>query len=214
MGQLTHNMVARNIRLFAVTPYGDLSTGQLAANNMEQPVREQNGVRPLYAWGMYNYCGGSRDFEQMQCGPRSFGHTFDVVDAVSTDVPRGNSASSVPFSSLNQDSIKNYSRAAFYLLFVGTVLTGVAFIVALLFHPAALSLAAFLTFLAFALLTCGASIDTYFINKMKYHTPNIQDNVFHFGNALWMFWAAVGSTLVAFPCLLGGATGGHETSAY
>ena len=94
------------------------------------------------------------------------------------------------------------------------MITGVAFLVALLFHPAALSVAAFLTFLGFALLTCGVSIDTYFINQMKYHTVNIQDNMVHFGNALWMFWAAVGSTLLAIPCLLGGATGGHETTAY
>lgn len=213
MGQLTGNMVARNIRLFSVQPYNDFENGKGTTGKYDYPIGQNNGIRPLYAWGLYNYCGGSTDYEVLRCSPSKFGFTFNIVQAVADDIPANISNINLPAIE-NQSSITNYTRAAFYLLFVGTILVGVAFLVSLLFHPAALSLASILTFLGFAVLVCGASIDTYFINQLKNHTLGIQSSMIEFGNALWMFWAAVGAALFAMPGLIGGAAAGHADTPY
>ena len=213
MGQLTGNKVSRNIRMFSVLPYNDVENGKGTTSNYDSPIGQKNGIRPLYAWGLYNYCGGSTDYEVLRCTSSKFGFTINIVRAVADDIP--GSANNINLPAIeNQPSITNYTRAAFYLLFVGTILVGVAFLVSLLFHPAALSMAVILTFFGFALLVCGASIDTYFINQLKNHTLGIQSSMIEFGNALWMFWAAVGAALFAMPGLLGGAAAGHAETPY
>lgn len=95
------------------------------------------------------------------------------------------------------------STAAFYLLFVGTILAGVAFLITCLIHMSALVIAAFFAFLAFALIAAGASIWTY----MVYEFRDIASASFRFdyGNALWFCWASVGCTLFALPALAGGS---------
>ena len=42
----------------------------------------------------------------------------------------------------------------------------------------------------------------------------IQSSMIEFGNALWMFWAAVGAALFAMPGLIGGAAAGHADTPY
>lgn len=199
MGQLTHNMVSRNIRLMDVHFAQGSIPQEAMASSMTAPIGQQNGVRAAYLWGMYNYCGGSDDYEKLACAEKGFGHSINVPDAVTKDVPQANSDVAQSLGSYsNQSSINRYTKAGFYLLFVGTILTGVAFIVSLLFVAPVMSLATILTFLAFAVLVCGAVMETYFISKMKSSPAGV---IVHYGNALWMFWAAIGCTLFAIPIL-------------
>jgi len=201
MGQLTHNMVARNIRVMKATVQAD-ALSQYMAQSFTNPLGQGLGLREKYSWGLYNYCGGSSDFEQVACEDKSFGHRINVPEAIRVDLPAGQS-SAADGQYANQDNINRYTRAAFYLLFVGTIIAGVAFIVSLLTHMAALSIASILAFLAFAVLVAGAGIETYFIAKMKDNSAQFVQ--VDYGNALWMFWAAAGACLVSIPLLVGGA---------
>ncbi|WFD21283.1 hypothetical protein MCAP1_003544 [Malassezia caprae] len=201
MGQLTHNMVARNIRIMKATVQTD-ALSQFMTKSFSNSLGQGLGLREQYSWGLYNYCGGSSDFENVACEDRSFGHRINLPEAIKADLPEGKtSAADGQYS--NQDNINRYTRAAFYLLFVGTIIAGVAFIVSVLIHMAALSIASILSFLAFAVLVAGAGIETYFIANMKDNSAEFVQ--VDYGNALWMFWAAAGACLVSIPLLVGGA---------
>lgn len=95
-----------------------------------------------------------------------------------------------------------------YLLFVGTILIGVAFLITCLVHFSALVIAAFFAFLAFALLASGASLWTYVIYQVRDIVGNTID--YQYGNALWMSWAAVGCALLSLPALGGGTAASRK----
>ena len=66
MGQITNNIVARNIHLAKFRP-GNLQQSlsedgmdakNIMATDQAARLKEHNGVRDLYAVGMYGYCGG------------------------------------------------------------------------------------------------------------------------------------------------------------
>ncbi|WFD24884.1 hypothetical protein MEQU1_003590 [Malassezia equina] len=201
MGQLTHNMVARNIRVMKATVQAN-QLPQLMTKSFTSPLGQGQGLREQYSWGLYNYCGGSSDFEQVACEDKSFGHRINVPQAIQADMPSGKSSAATG-QYPDQDNINSYTRAAFYLLFVGTIIAGVAFLVSVLTHMAALSISSILAFLAFAVLVAGAGIETYFIAKMKDNSAQLVQ--VDYGNALWMFWAAAGACMFAVPILVSGA---------
>lgn len=95
------------------------------------------------------------------------------------------------------------STAAFYLVFIGTILIGVAFLITCLIHMSALVIAGIFAFLAFALLLCGAAIYTYIIHEFK--KASSPAFLFDYGDSLWFTWASVGCALFAIPALLSGS---------
>lgn len=105
-------------------------------------------------------------------------------------------------------SIHTKTVAGMYLLFVGTILIGVAFLITCLVHFSALVIAAFFAFLAFALLVSGASLWTYVIHHVRDLVGNTID--YQYGNALWMSWAAVGCALLSLPALGGGTAASRK----
>lgn len=175
---------------------------EFMTKSFSNPLGQGLGLREQYSWGLYNYCGGSSDVEHVACEDKTFGHRINIPRAIQVDLPDGKS-SAVDGQYPNQNNINRYTRAAFYLLFVGTIIAGVAFFVSVLTHMAALSIASILSFLAFAVLVAGAGIETYFIAKMKDDSAQFV-NV-DYGNALWMFWAAAGACMFSIPLLVGGA---------
>ncbi|WFD32796.1 hypothetical protein MSPP1_003847 [Malassezia sp. CBS 17886] len=216
MSQLTNNMVARNIRMAYLTTNGfdgfvaaaaqGQSVKNVYASNQGAPLATHVGVRHLYAWGLYSYCGGQDDNGARSCSGRSFGHKFQPALAIGNDAskelePTVNNKLST--TRVQTSDMGRLSRAGMYLLFVGTVILGVAFLVTCLVHMSALVIAGFLTFLGFACVVSGSSIWTYVIHKAISGQPDgIQIN---YGNALWMAWAATGSSLIAIPALSAGS---------
>lgn len=201
MGQLTRNMVARNIRIMKANVQSS-ALSSVMTDSFDSPLGRAQGLREQYSWGLYNYCGGSSDLEHVVCEGSTFGNQINIPRAILEDLPSGRS-NAVSGRYPNQDSIDRYTRAAFYLLFVGTIIAGVAFFVSVLTHMAALSISSILAFLAFAVLVAGAGIETYFIANMKDNSAQFVQ--VDYGNALWMFWAAAGACLVSIPMLVGGA---------
>ena len=95
------------------------------------------------------------------------------------------------------------SVAAFYLLFLGTIFAGVAFLITCLIHMSALVVAAFFAFLSFAILVCGAAIWTYIVHRFK--DISSAPYVFDYGVSLWFAWTSVACTLFAIPALASGS---------
>ena len=95
------------------------------------------------------------------------------------------------------------SRAAFYLLFIGTIFAGIAFLITCLIHMSALVIAGMLAFVSFALLVAGAAIWTYIIHEFK--KISSAPYMINYGDSLWFTWAAVGCLLFALPTLLSGS---------
>ena len=60
MGQLTHNIVARNIRMLSaefqssIIAENGVFNSELA-KTLREPIAEHLGIRPLYAWGPVSY---------------------------------------------------------------------------------------------------------------------------------------------------------------
>lgn len=209
IGQLTHNVVSRSIRMVSAR-VGAGVPPDVMARSMTTAIGQHNGVRSEYSWGLYNHCGGFPDSDQIACSEGGFGHSVDIPQAIMEDLPSSNSQNSASmigqFS--NQGAINHYTQVAFYLLFVGTILVGVAFLVSLLWHMSMLTIASILNFLGFCLLVSGAIIYTYFVSTMRHKSALDID----YGNALWMFWAAIGASLFAIPVLATAAS--KSSSAY
>ena len=115
-----------------------------------------------------------------------------------------------PFYPLINKSFRVYRKTADaqYLLFVGTILVCIAFLITCLVRSSALICSACFAFVAFALLVSGASIYTYALYQYRAWAAGVY--VFIYGNALWMTWAAVGCTLFSIPALASGISASRK----
>lgn len=154
-----------------------------------------------------DYCGFWSNQKSGVCSSKGFGHPFDPVNAVyvrlfadpSTNLAHVGDVSKLESALTPLSNLQQKSKAAFYLLFVGTILIGLAFLITCLVHMSALVIAGFFAFVGFALLVSGAAIYTYILHKFKTGTP-LGFN-FDYGNSLWFAWAAAACALFALPAL-------------
>ncbi|WFD08559.1 hypothetical protein MVES1_003935 [Malassezia vespertilionis] len=162
--------------------------GQAGANIGRLPNGRDEGVE--VDWGMYNHClHVSTKSESLVCSDRKFGQRFNPADGLKlvagiTSVPASDLVDKVPI--INQwDKL---SKGGMYCLFLGTIFTGLAFLIACFFARPFTIIAAVLTFLGFALLLSGASIWTFMIRKLiKDEMPPFE---YKYGNSLWFMCIA------------------------
>lgn len=205
MGQLTQNTVARhlymaNLDLAKYTP----STDPVYSTNLSQPLQQHQGLRRQYYWGLYSVCGGDGIDGQRECSDRRFGHQFDPINLLVDDTAN---VTALPVSQARgrlHDThwLHLYSRVGFYFLFVGTILTGLTFLAGLASEGGLFLLSSGLAFVTGAVLAVGAGMWTAVLaetRKTLQHNPGPFAGItLHFGQSLWMTWAAVGSALLAF----------------
>lgn len=211
VGQLTTNIVARNIsiaRLNLVNPNNLLQTASDVASDVAKALGLSNGqtLSPpqQIKWGLYSHCAYYGNNNPV-CTPHGFGQQFDPVKALTTDMGLTFTGGVNSFYE-NDKRISNLhekSVAAFYLLFLGTIFAGVAFLITCLIHMSALVVAAFFAFLSFAILVCGAAIWTYIVHRFK--DISSAPYVFDYGVSLWFAWTSVACTLFAIPALASGS---------
>ncbi|SPO20024.1 related to PUN1 - plasma membrane protein with a role in cell wall integrity [Ustilago trichophora] len=221
ISQLTDNIVTRNIRFVSVdtSGLGDAlsrsgnSVGNLYANNQAAPVGQGNGIRNDYQWGLYRYCAGQPSGSDRACTSRSFGFEFLPTDAILADAPqdaRQQIQNFLPESTFRDSKyLGDYSKPAMYLIFIGSCLAFLAWIAGLLSNRFAFLAAAFLALLAALTLGVGAAILTAIYTKARSSVNNQQYGiVVHYGNALWITWAAfVACVLAIVPYILSCCTG-------
>lgn len=220
MGQLTQNMVARNMYIanldlrHATAASSPVFSPSAFSSNLSEPLLEHQGLRREYYWGLYSVCGGDGTTGTRKCSPRSFGHQFDplavvVADTANVTAIPGQVISSPNSSGKLQDQhwLHVFSRVGFYFLFVGTILTGALFLAGAAAEGVFFLLAAGFALLTGAVLCVGAGMWTAVVSESRktvHQGSGAQLGIeIHFGNLLWMIWAAAGATLAAtFPFLL------------
>ncbi|KAJ1031720.1 hypothetical protein NDA13_002109 [Ustilago tritici] len=220
IGQLTNNIVTRNIRYVTVDTTGlgnALSTAgsnvaNLYTNDPDSPVGQGNGVRQSYQWGLYNYCAGQPSGDDRSCSQRNFGFEWLPVDAILRDAPqdaRQQIQNFLPESTFRDSKyLGDYSKPAMYLIFIGFCLAFLAWVAGLLSHRFAFLGAAFIALLGALALGVGAALLTAIYTKAKDSVGGQYGVQVRYGNALWITWAAfVACVLAIVPYILSCCTG-------
>ncbi len=204
------NVVARAFWLTQVDTTGLANTAGVNANTLyaqdqAAPLLTNQGLRDQYYWGMYSVCGGVGQSGARACSPNQFGHRFEPLLTFQEDAPQGTNINQLAPAGVFQDSsyLGRFSNAAFYLLFIGTILVGLAFIIGILSNRFAFLLAALLALAGAACLAVGAAIWTAIIARVR---KTLQDNAIgvavYYGRSIWMAWASFGAAAIAFPFLI------------
>jgi len=214
IGSTNHNNIARGIALIKVNVSG-LEAGLTAAtgdpspgffsNTPQDPLGQRLGVRKIYEWGFYGYCG----YTDLAAGAglctaegnSSFGYPFDPKAAIIADA-RSNYTTLLDL--LIQDTTpigmvgrnKSASVAGFAFIFMGSLSTALAFLTGLIRGGITFTLAlVFSIFGAFTTLI-GAAVWSGLVGAM-----NSEGNIIvalntkigittSSGSALWLIWTA------------------------
>ncbi|EPQ28791.1 uncharacterized protein PFL1_03594 [Pseudozyma flocculosa PF-1] len=221
VGQLTNNIVARNIRFVsldttglqdAISRSGGAAPNNLYASDQRSTIAAGNGIKRDYQWGLYNYCGGEPSGSNRDCVDSTFNFKWDPVNALLADTPQGARNEVQSFLPQNtftdSDYLRKYSQAAFWLIFIGTILTGLAWLTGFTANRFGFFGAAIFAFLAALALGVGAAIETAIYTKARDAIGNQYGLNLDYGNALWFIWAAfVGCVLSIVPYLISCCTG-------
>jgi len=218
MGQISQNIVARNIYYAELDLTGLGGGGALPATvfagDQAAPSLQNQGLKETYQWGLYNFCGGAGNTRS--CGPRGFGDgRFEPLQVLYADINQqyqtqlNQTVSEGTFA--DSDYLGRFSHAAFWLIFIGTVLAGLTFLLGFLAHRFAFLVAALVALLGAAALGAGAAIFTAILVKARDSIADVAGAQLHLTNALWMMWAAFGAlTLSIVPFIISCCTGRSE----
>lgn len=107
----------------------------LYTNNASTPLAQHLGLRNFYDFGLYRYCAyvnGSHG----TCSPHVTADKLQPYEAVTSDMPEQYTiitdaliSELPPTTFSNSQYLGEFSRAAYYLLLLGSVASGLAFIV-------------------------------------------------------------------------------------
>ncbi|KAL9938689.1 hypothetical protein V8E36_002408 [Tilletia maclaganii] len=232
IGQLSNNIVARHIRMAQITTVATpgsssssfqdfLNVNGIYAQNQAAASGEGNGIKERYEWGLYNYCGGDLERDARSCSPHQFSHRFQPLATLESDAPQQFQAQinqTVPSDLTFADSnyLARFSHAAFWLLFIGTIIAGLSFLTGFAAHRFAFLLAAIFALLGALLIGVGAAIWTALAVRVDRSLENNNIGVtFYYGNALWFYWGAfVGEALAIVPYILSCCAGRSKKSDY
>ncbi|KAF8319369.1 hypothetical protein DL93DRAFT_2164581 [Clavulina sp. PMI_390] len=226
-GSTTHNAVARDISIVNVNVSGfgvalAKSTGltfpDLYNNTPFSPLEQGYGLRQVYRWGFYGYCGyinpASGEGVCTAEGNGSFAFPLDILHVIGAEIPPADQTvaeltiEEAPGKIKDSNYDVNTSKAGFVFVFFGTVATFLTFLAGLIRHNATFTIAFVLSIISTLTLLIGASIYTALIGQMQpinsyeVYSTSIGITV-TYGVALWLIWASFAADLVAiFPYFL------------
>lgn len=104
----------------------------LYTNNASAPLQQQAGLRQLYKFGLYSHCAYVNDTAG-RCGNETVGEQFKPYNVLISDMPSNwsiFSQSFIPDTTTFQNSgfLGHNSKAAYWMLLLGTLCTAAAFI--------------------------------------------------------------------------------------
>ncbi|KAF9519787.1 hypothetical protein BS47DRAFT_1287895 [Hydnum rufescens UP504] len=211
VGSTNHNAVGRSISLVSLnvsgfgtayqTATGDSSPG-LYNNTPFAPLGQGFGLRQIYNWGFYGECHGGWRGTTGICtaeGNGTFGYAFAPLAVLLNDTPPKYQTISqllIPPSSFKNDQYNRAtSKAGFYLIFIGSLATALAFVTGLIRHNVTFFAAMALSIFGALMTLIGASVWTALIkrsqsiNSYQVYTVPLGIKV-SYGIALWLIWAA------------------------
>jgi hypothetical protein len=203
---------------------GDPITG-LYATNASAPLESEAGIRQVYKFGLYSYCGYLNN-SAGTCTNKTLGNKYLPSAALLADMSLNYSALTIFIingtSSFESQSIGSHTRSASYLILIGTICAFLALVMWTLYPFPILSVAnnpslsgvfkrtlaflasACLAILATVFVVTGASLWTSAINTSEsvngliLNTTNIPLGIeVSSGPGLSLLWGAVGCLLVA-----------------
>ncbi|CAE6440200.1 hypothetical protein ACGC1H_004719 [Rhizoctonia solani] len=209
VGQINTDTVPRQVALVTVnmTGYarglqgatGDPTPG-LFTNDSTAPLGQELGLRNIYSWGFYKYCAYTEK-PLGQCANQTFGFPFRPFDTILNDTPEVYQIQTryvLPQASAFTDSayLADYTRAGFWLVFLGTLAAGIAFLSGLYISTMTFMISTVFSMFGAGCLLIGASILTSVLNKAKsINNYTVADGtplgiVVSTGSALSLVWAA------------------------
>lgn len=209
VGQINTDTVPRGVSLVTVnmTGYaaglqgatGDPTPG-LFTNESTTPLGENRGLRTQYSWGFYKYCAYTEKPLGL-CSNQTFGYPFQPFDTILGDTPTLYNIQTqflLPKESTFVDSgyLADYTRAGFWLVFLGTLSAGIAFLGGLYKHTLTFMMSTVFSMFGAGCLLIGASIYTAVLNKAKsINSYTVADGTplgieVSVGPALYLVWTA------------------------
>ncbi|SCV72446.1 BQ2448_3983 [Microbotryum intermedium] len=229
VAQLTPSTILRHLRIVTITTTGlaaalgnvndlyDTASGYIGGRSVNG---NHEGLRLTYEWGIWSYCttGGSIGGPRSYCTKRSFGFEFRPALALLGDVPTQYEDAldaALPNNVFSDDKyLGRFTKAANYLVFIGSILAALAMLVGFGAHRFAFFFGAVVSLLAFLMLAVGAVIYTVLISRVKAAVNNVTVSgvalgiKVAYGNALWLLWGATAAAFLAIiPC-----TGRNDSS--
>ncbi|PAV22258.1 SUR7 family [Pyrrhoderma noxium] len=213
VGQINTSSVPRKISMLQVNVSGygaalELATGDpsdgLYASNTSIPLGQASGLRESYAFGLYSYCGyvnsslGSCSNSTTALQVQPYQVMLDDMNGRFTSLTR-NFIPDLSFT--NSHYTGQFTRAAYYLLLMGSIFAALAMITGIPKRTYTFLLSTMFAILGTGLLFIGCVIYTVVINKMKdVNRANVTNSetgvvtplgiTVSAGSSLWLFWAS------------------------
>ena len=109
---------------------GDPING-LYATNASAPLQKEAGIRQVYKYGLYSYCGYLNDTAGT-CSNTTLGNKYLPYNDILADMSLNYSALTIFIingtSSFTSQSIGSHTRSASYLILIGTICAFLAFV--------------------------------------------------------------------------------------
>ncbi|KAI9445071.1 actin cortical patch SUR7/pH-response regulator pali [Lactarius indigo] len=210
VGQTSTSSVPRGIAMakMNVSQYGqtlaqglgDPITGLYAAN-ASAPLQKEAGIRQVYKFGLYSYCGYLNT--SGTCTNTTIANKYQPYDALLADMSSNYSALTIYIingtSSFESQSMASHTRSAYYLILVGTVCAFLALVIGVFKRTLAFLASACFAIIATAFVLTGAALWTSAINSSEsvngliLNTTDIPLGIeVSSGSGLSLLWAAVG----------------------
>ncbi|KAI0274779.1 hypothetical protein BC834DRAFT_849544 [Gloeopeniophorella convolvens] len=211
VAQISTSSVPRGIAMakMNVSQYGQtLAKGlgdpitNLYATNASAPLGEEDGIRNVYKFGLYSYCGYLNNTAG-RCSNTTIANKYQPFNALIADMALNYSALTIFIingtSSFESQSMATHTHSAYYLILLGTIFAFLALVIGVVKHTFAFLASACLAVLATTFVLAGAALWTAAINSSEsvngliLNTTNIPLGIeVSSGSGLSLLWAAVG----------------------
>lgn len=180
VGQINTDTVPRGVSIATINMTGFYDglrsaitdpTPGLFTNVSTDPLGQAAGLRNTYSWGFYKYCAYTEPHLGL-CTNQTFGFPFQPFEAIVGDTPTRYQIQVryvLPDESTFAQSgyLADYTRAGFWLVFLGTLSAGIAFLSGLYKSTMTFMMSTVFSMFGAGCLLIGASILTAVLNKAK-----------------------------------------------
>jgi len=211
VGQINTSTVPRGIAMAKVnmSSYGNAlhaalypdPTNGLYTSNASSPLGAQTGLRQIYEFGLYSHCAYV-NMSAGTCSNTTIANKFLPFDAVTSDMLANYSQITntifLGTTFHNSGYLGTQSKAAYYLLLMGSICAALALLAGVLKHTVSFFLSSSLAILGTLLLLVGAALWTVIIQKTEalntwtvtYNGTSITAGIeVSVGTGLYLTWA-------------------------
>ncbi|PIL29659.1 hypothetical protein GSI_08296 [Ganoderma sinense ZZ0214-1] len=183
--------------------------GGLYAKNASAPLQAKEGIRDIYKFGLYSYCGYLNGSEGV-CSNVSAANRFQPFTVITADMLSNYTGLTTALITegtfIDSTYLGNFTNAAYYLILIGTISAALAFITGFLKHTLLFLLSTVFAVIGALALLIGATIWTVIIKKAESINNFVVGSATQpvplgitvsTGDALFLVWASWACLLVS-----------------